>query len=90
MENCVCSELIIRTIREAFSNLVSTTGSVMRANTMSLTDSGIGSTQTFSNPSMNNSPTSLFSNLNILLVAMTLLLAASLIMRRNKAKTSCN
>jgi hypothetical protein len=94
MENCVCSDVIIRALRDAFTNLLTTTGNVLNTNRMSLPDSGIGSLQTFSNPPMNNNNNypfvNYFSGLNLAIIGMSILLIVSLLLGRNKVKSTYN
>jgi hypothetical protein len=93
MENCVCSDVVIRALRDAFTNLLTTTGNVMNTNRMSLPESGIGSIQTFSNPPMNdnNHPFfNYFSKLNLVILGMSILLIVSLLLSRNKMKSTYN
>lgn len=88
MENCLCNDVMIKALREALTNLFRTTGVVMNTNTMSLPESGIGSIQSFNTPNSNSSYSNHFSNLNLVIISMSLLLIVSLLVNRVKNKST--
>ena len=88
MEKCVCENIFSR-IQEALASLMSTTANVMSTNSMSLSDSGIGigSLQTISLP---NTSSNILSNLNLLLLFMSMIIILSFLSSRNKSTSIYN
>ena len=80
MESNECNYIFYR-IQEALSNLIITRSNIRNTNTMSMSDSGIGSLQNFS---IRNNESILPSNLNILLMIISIILILSFLNGRKR------